>query len=155
VDPELEGMVADWRSSGTEAPLFVPTYLPFPVEKVEADPFGTGQQEYYLWSDGTAAYSDHLRIVLLGPASAPSSQFAQGTVTIDGRDYPYTEDQSLIGGQELSPGHYAVLLWADTESGEEYMFQVEMNTEFQNPLPYEEFVEVIHSMVRIDPSDAR
>jgi zinc-ribbon domain len=150
-DPDMEEMVADWRSSGTESPLFVPTYMPFPVEEVGVNPFGTGLQEYYLWSEGTDRFSNHLRMVLLGPATAPSS-FAQGTVNIDGRDYPYTENP--VEGEELSPGNYVVLLWVDTEGGEEYMYQVEMNTAAQGPLlPPEEFTAVVASMDRIDPSD--
>jgi hypothetical protein len=150
-DPDMEEMVTNWRSSGTESPLFVPTYVPFPVEEVGVDPFGTGLQEYYLWSEGTDRFSNHLRMVLLGPATAPSS-FAQGTVNIDGRDYPYTENP--VEGEERSPGNYVVLLWVDTEGGEEYMYQVEMNTAAQGPLlPPEEFAAVVASMDRIDPAD--
>ena len=88
IDPELEKIVTDWRSSGTESPLFLPTYLPFPVAEVESRSSGAGQQEYYLWSDDTIEVSNYVRMILLGPATAPSSYFSQGTVTIDGRDYP-------------------------------------------------------------------
>lgn len=148
IDPELEEIIDAWRSSDTESPLFLPTYLPFPVAEVEADPHGAGQQEYYLWSDNTIEISNYIRIVLLGPASTPSSYFAQDTITIDGRDYPYRLDE------QPSPGNYVVLLWVDTERGEEYMYQVDMNTAVLGPpLPPEEFAEVVSSMERIDPSD--
>jgi hypothetical protein len=150
-DLHMEEIVTDWRSSGTESPLFVPTYVPFPVEEVGVDPFGTGLQEYYLWSEGADQFSNHIRMILLGPATAPSS-FAQDTINIDGRDYPYTENP--VEGEERSPGNYVVLLWVDTEGGNEYMYQIEMNTAAQGPLlPPEEFAAVVTSMKRIDPSD--
>jgi hypothetical protein len=48
VTPELESIVDAWRSSGTGSSLFLPTYLPFDAAGAEADPFGTGRQEYYV-----------------------------------------------------------------------------------------------------------
>jgi hypothetical protein len=156
MDPELEKIIDDWHSSGTESPLFLPTHVPFPVAEVEVHPSAAGQQDYFIWSDSTIGFSSFLRMVLIGPATAPSSYFSQGTIEIDGRYYPYAEDESVTGDMDREPGHYVVLLWVDTEQGEEYMYQVEMNTAAylsQNPLPIEEFVKVVTSMERLDPSD--
>lgn len=151
VDPAFEEIIDAWSSSGTDVPLLLPTYTPFPVDGVSVDPFGSGTQNYYVWSDASNQLANAIRVEIL-PAQAPAEYMAQDTIPIDGEEYPYTEDTSLITGTEPQEGQYTVLLWVTSEGGEEYWYYVEMNT-MLSPLPPEEFAEMVSSMERLNPSD--
>lgn len=151
VDPEFEEIIDAWSSSGTNVPLLLPTYTPFAIDGVNADPFGTDGQNYYVWSDASNQLANAIRVEILD-AAIPAEDMAQHTISIDGQEYPYTEDASMITGTEPQEGQYTVLLWVSSEDGEEYWYYVEMNT-MLSPLPYEEFAKTIGSMKRLDPSD--
>jgi hypothetical protein len=158
IDPRLQEIVDDWRLLGTESPLLLPTYLPFPVAKV--GPFSLGTQRYYwIWSKSGSQqpFAHQIRIGLIGPAPFPSSRYHEGTLKIDGRAYPYAEhlpgdigpQQGAFGPEE---GAYQVYLWMNSERGKEYMYRIEMYT-MADPLLYEEFAKVVLSLKRMDPPE--
>lgn len=153
VDPAFDEMVDGWLSSGTDIPLLLPTYVPFAVDGVGFDPFDTGTNNYYVWSDTENQAADHLRVEILSATEMPAEYMARDAVTIDGEEYPYTEDTSWVTGTEAPEGQYTVALWVDSEDGEEYIYYVELN-HYSAPLPYEEFVETVTAMEKLDPSDA-
>lgn len=152
VDPAFGGMIEEWRSEGTGIPLLLPTYTPFAVDGVSADPFGSGTNNYYVWSDTDNQAADHLRVEILSASELPAEYMAQDTIVIGGEEYPYTEDTSWVTGTEPQDGLYTVALWVSSEEGEEYIYYVELNHD-ASPLPYEEFVETVSAMERLDPSD--
>ncbi len=150
VNPAFEEMIGAWRSSDLDVPLLVPTYTPFAVDGVSVDPFGTGSQNYYVWSDSDNQFANHIRVEIQD-AVFPAESMATDTILIDGREYPYTEDTtSLTGGTEPPEGQYTVLLWVYAEGGGEYWYYVEMNTMW-SPVPSEEFVKTIVAMEVLDP----
>lgn len=151
VDPAFGEIIDAWGSSGVDVPLLLPKYTPFPIDGVSVDPFGTGSQNYYVWSDVNNQYADHIRVEILD-AAVPAEGMAQDIVLIDGQEYPYTEDTSMVTGTEAQEGQYTVLLWVGSEGGEEYWYYVEMNA-MLSPLRPEAFAKTIVSMERLDPAD--
>lgn len=146
--PEFEAIIEDWDSSGTDMPLFLPTYVPFDISRVEVLSYDGATNQYYIWGD-----TELIRLVPIGPPMLPSEYFSFEEVDIDGQSYRYTE-QTSFGSNATSPdyGVYPLGLWLYTEGGEERMYAIELNT-VMNPLPYEEFQAVVYGLDRIDPSE--
>ncbi len=148
VDAAFDEMIEGYRSEGSDFPLLLPTYVPFAIDGVSVDPFGRGDNAYYVWSDVDNQFANHLRVEMLSAEGMPAEYMAQDTVTIDGEEYLYTENTS----ETPQEGQYTVILWVNSEEAEEYIYYVELN-HLTSPLPYEEFVETVTAMERLDPSD--
>jgi hypothetical protein len=148
VDAAFDEMIEGYRSEGSDFPLLLPTYVPFAIDGVSVDPFGRGDNAYYVWSDVDNQFANHLRVEMLSAEGMPAEYMAQDTVTIDGEEYLYTENTT----EPPQEGQYTVILWVNSVEGEEIIYYVELNY-LTSPLPYEEFVETVTAMERLDPSD--
>lgn len=163
VAPELREVAERWHSSSQELPLLLPSRLPFRFTEVEPDNeglvvgSGTG---YQIKAPGSKCapnadlYCANGLSLVVGERGRTSPPPGLSTVEIDGRTYYY--DDSEIKGSAKMTGQYPLVLWVQSQEAEGGFFPYEVSltyrTETLEVIPLEEFMNMVKSMKRIDPS---
>ena len=144
VAPELKGLAERWSSFDRGyGPLFLPSYLPFSVERV-ADWKETFRL-YEIWGENTTLALDYIEDSIYRSDMPDDLAYVQTMTTDNGLTYYY-----FVEAEGAATGTYSVWFGEMSEEGP-VRLSYRLRADYSTMTP-EEFGEIFRSMVKVDTS---